>query len=324
MLTLRQKVLRLAREQHYLWKVRSVLGTPPVVPRDDGVVIFSMIGTRVLLPYLVAVKSLHRQLQRGRIAILDDGTLTAADKAILCEHCGDPEIFSAAAVDTRGCPTYSSWRRLFTLLELRRDNYVIQLDSDTVTIGAVQMVAQQIEAGKSFILRGEPGVAFADPAKVATQARANPEFDWVDRHVQLAIESVMEEVSVPGLERIRYARGCAGFAGFARDKRGSERAEAFSAEATRLIGFDKWSEWGSEQVASNFLIANELGSVLLPYERYCNFWNEPIGSDMRFVHFIGTYRYHGGVYAQLSREAIEHLRQDRRPADGSGQPAASV
>ena len=68
--------------------VRSILDTPPIVPLDDGVVLFSMIGTAVLLPYLVAVKSLHAQLQRGRIMLLDDGTLTATDKAHLAHHCG--------------------------------------------------------------------------------------------------------------------------------------------------------------------------------------------------------------------------------------------
>ena len=54
--------------------IADILETPPIVPRQDGVVLFSMIGTAVLLPYLVAVKSLWHQLGRGRIALLDDGT----------------------------------------------------------------------------------------------------------------------------------------------------------------------------------------------------------------------------------------------------------
>ena len=72
--------------------IAEVLSTPPIVPKADGVVLFSMIGTAVLLPYLVAVKSLWHELRRGRVAILDDGTLTAQDRAVLAHHCGDLHI----------------------------------------------------------------------------------------------------------------------------------------------------------------------------------------------------------------------------------------
>ena len=67
--------------------VQGILDTPPIVAQDDGVILFSMIGTAVLLPYLVAVKSLHHHLPRGKVVLLDDGTLTADDKAVLAKHC---------------------------------------------------------------------------------------------------------------------------------------------------------------------------------------------------------------------------------------------
>ena len=50
---------------------RGVLQTAPIVPRDDGVILFSMMGTRVLLPYLVAIKSVHAELGMGRVVILE-------------------------------------------------------------------------------------------------------------------------------------------------------------------------------------------------------------------------------------------------------------
>ena len=305
---LSDRILRRSRELLYLRQVRGILDTAPIIPRDDGVVLFSMIGTRVLLPYLVAVKSLHHFLQRGRVVILDDGTLTQEDKEVLRHHCGNPEIRLFSDVDTKGCPTYTSWRRLFTLLDLRRENYVIQLDSDTVTIGDVPLVRSQIENGRDFILMGEPGVEFSAPGDVAAQARAHPEYQREHVHVQLAMEAQMDKVRIPGRDTLSYARGCAGFAGFAPDASGSQLAEAFSAEASRLLGFDHWKQWGSEQVTSNFLVSNEPGSVLLPYEHYCNFWNEPYGDDMRFVHFIGTFRFHGGLYGRLSRIMADKLR----------------
>ena len=100
--------------------VRAILDTPPIAPRNDGLVLFSMIGTAVLLPYLVAVKSLWHQLQRGRVAILNDGTLTARDRAVLARHCGDPEIFEIDAVDVGAFPTGGTWERLL----LPSDRYV--------------------------------------------------------------------------------------------------------------------------------------------------------------------------------------------------------
>ncbi|MEB3416793.1 hypothetical protein VCJ71_12010 [Alteriqipengyuania sp. WL0013] len=294
-------------ERAFLSAAAGVLATPPCVPRDDGLVIFSMIGTRVLTPYLVAAKSLHAQLQRGRFAILDDGTLTREDKAILRNHLGDPQIFGPD-VDTKACPTYSSWKRLFTLLELRKTNYVIQLDSDTITRAPVRLLGELIDAGRDFILKGEAETRFMSLEEIAAQAQANPNSRRPPVHVQLAMEARMDEVRIPDRANLRYSRGCAGFAGFAPDPSGTELAEQFSAEAVRLIGYDHWKQWGSEQVTSNFLIAQRPDAALLPYDRYCNFWDEPVSPEMAFVHFIGTYRYHGGVYRDMAREAIESLR----------------
>src|SRR3546814_2103893 len=72
----------------------------------------------------------------------------------------------------------------------------------------------------------------------------------------------------------RYVRGCAGFAGFARGGDARMLAETFSQEATRLLGAERWARWGSEQVASNMIVANDPNALLLPYDHYFNFWDE--------------------------------------------------
>lgn len=59
---------------------------------------------------------------------------------------------------------------------------------------------------------------------------------------------------------------------------------------------------------SNVIVANEGEPVLLPYGRYLNFWNEAPPADTRFAHFIGTYRFHRGAYAEATRRAIAALR----------------
>ena len=134
--------------------ISDVLETPPIEPRQDGVVLFSMIGTAVLLPYLVAVKSLWHHLGRGRVAILDDGTLTAQDRAILAHHCGDPQIMRIADVKLNEFPAGGTWERLLTILDNRAGEYWIQLDSDTVTIGAVPEISEAIARNRSFLFLG--------------------------------------------------------------------------------------------------------------------------------------------------------------------------
>ena len=307
---LADRALRRLREMHFNHTVRAVLAAPPARAADDGVVIFSMIGTRVLLPYLVAAKSLHARLGRGRFAILDDGTLTASDKALLSVHLDSPEIRSITSVDIGKCPRGGCWERLLTLLELRRNNYVIQLDSDTVTLGPVGEIATAIDAARDFTLRGEASSAWLPVSAFGANHFALP----AGAHVQMQIEARMAEVAAVAGGLSHYVRGCAGFAGFAPGGLGRELADRFSQAASTALGAEVWAQWGSEQVMSNLYIANEGEPVLLPYDRYLNFWNEPIGHEAAFVHFVGTYRYHGGAYAGSARAALAALGAAERRA----------
>ncbi|VVS96674.1 conserved hypothetical protein [Sphingomonas sp. EC-HK361] len=283
--------------------VRGVIDTPPMIPRDDGVILFSMIGTQVVLPYLVAVKSFAVALGRGRVVIVDDGTLTDADRALLAHHLGQPRIIPIASVDTGPCPRGGTWERLLTILDLRRDDYVIQLDSDTVTFGDVPEVAAAIDAGRSFMLRGEESATLMPmsdfPATLAPEVGPRV-------HIQHAIEMRMDAIALPGVARPLYARGCSGFAGFAPSRGGRALAEAFSLQAQAMLG-PRWAEWGTEQVTSNVVIANSGDPLLLPYGRYLNFWGEALPADRRFVHFVGTCRFDGRVYLDATNNAIRAL-----------------
>jgi hypothetical protein len=286
--------------------VRHILDTPPIVPLDDGVVLFSMIGTAVLLPYLVAVKSLQAQLQRGRVMLLDDGTLTAADKAVLAHHVGNPRILTFSDIDTGPCPKGNCWERLLAILDLRRENYVIQLDSDTVTLGPVPELAAAIAANRSFTLGG--GVCDVEhgfmtiPQMIRDIYPDGPLYP----HIQSVIESALRDV--PGAEDLKYIRGCAGFAGFSKSAGGRALAERFAVDAGRAVG-PRFSEWGSEQAASNFVVANDPDPIQLPYDRYTNHWDEALPADPAFIHYIGTYRYDRGSYVDSTERAIRQLRK---------------
>ena len=291
---------------------RRVLRTPPIPVSDDGVILFSMIGSAVLLPYLVTVKSLRQQLGRGRAVILDDGTLTADDKAVLAHHLNDPRIILIDDVDTGPCPRGGTWERLLTILDLRADSYVIQADSDTVTLGDLHEVRAAIDAGRDFTLRGEAGAELRSVADMARDAAGiDPRSPAL--HVQDAAEAAIGSAALPGYDSLRYVRGCAGFAGFAPGGHGRGLAEALSLAMDEAIGRDSWSRWGSEQVTSNFVVANGHDPLLLPYDRYLNFWNAALfgrsrfATDPAFIHFIGTYRFHGDAYLAATRTAIDRL-----------------
>lgn len=285
--------------------ISGILDTPPIVPKQDGLVLFSMIGTAVLLPYLVAVKSLWGQLKRGRVAILDDGTLTPQDYAILAHHCGDPEILHIKDVPLGLFPAGGTWERLLTILDRRSSEYFIQLDSDTVTIGPVPEIAEAISRNRSFLLLGEAESGCGPLPLSEFCDRFYPE-GAQDNHVQSRIESQLGTIDP---ERgWKYVRGCSGFAGFAAMGGGRPLAAAFLKEMKRLIGDKDVSIWGTEQVTSNFHLANEVQPVVLPYDRYMNYWNEDWGEDTAFIHFVGTHRHKNGAYIRASLQAIEILR----------------
>lgn len=284
--------------------IADILDTPPIRPQTDGVVLFSMMGTAVLLPYLVAVKSLWHQLGRGRVAILDDGTLTGEDRAILAHHCGDPEIMRIADVVAAEFPRGGTWERLLTILDRRAGEYWIQLDSDTVTLGPVPEVAQAIDRNRSFLLLGEAESEIGPLPLGEFCEQFYPE-GVESGHVQARIESRLGRID--GARGWKYARGCSGFAGFAAMGEGRPLAAAFLAEMQRLIGTEDITIWGTEQVASNFQLANETGLMTLPYHRYMNYWAQDWGDETAFVHFLGTHRHDNGAYIRASRIAIGQL-----------------
>jgi len=282
----------------------DILETPPIRPQIDGVVLFSMMGTAVLLPYLVAVKSLWSHLGRGRVVLMDDGTLTAQDRAILAHHCGDPEIIPITSVAMGQFPHGGTWERFLTILDRRRSEYWIQLDSDTVTIGPVPEIIEAISRNRSFALLGGHDAEIGALPVAEIARRLYPDGP-AQGHIQSRIESRLDQC--PPERGWRYLRGCSGFAGFAAMGEGRGLAAAFLDQMKQLVGEDDIAIWGTEQIASNFQIANERDPVLLPYDRYLKYWSEDWRDDAAFVHFVGTHRYDNGAYARASRMAIEKI-----------------
>jgi hypothetical protein len=104
----------------------------------------------------------------------------------------------------------------------------------------------------------------------------------------------------------RYVRGCSAFAGFAKGGFNRERLEQFSDRMAAALG-ERWSLWGSEQVASNFMIANAMRPEVLPYPAYASYVPRLDVSRCRFTHFIGSFRFKDGTYEAMAGNIIKQL-----------------
>ena len=130
--------------------IAGILHTPPL-EQTSGPGMISLLGTAQVLPYLVAIKSLHRRLGRGSIAIVDDGTLTGEDRAILAHHCSDPQIVPHQAVRRGPFPAGAAWALLLTILDRRAGQFWIALDPHTVTQADVPEVAEALGIAETTV-----------------------------------------------------------------------------------------------------------------------------------------------------------------------------
>jgi hypothetical protein len=253
--------------------IAGVLHTPPLQQTAGGPTVVSLLGTAEVLAYLVAIKSLRHRLRRGSIAIVDDGTLTGEDRAILAHHCGDPEIVPHQAVRRGPFPPGGDWAALLTVLDRRAGQYWIGLDPRTVTLGEVPEIEAAIASNRSFALTG--GEAKGGPARRAER--------------RLAV--------LCGPRGWRYRSLSHGLTGFAAGGGGRALAGALCTELAAL------GESATADAARNVVLANEIDPVLLPKPRY---GRASVGPKTAFVHFPDG-PTHGEAYAEASRRAIAQL-----------------
>jgi hypothetical protein len=184
---------------------------------------------------------------------------------------------------------------------MNASNYVIQLDADTVTLSYPKEVVECIEANRSFTLGtldGKQIISCQEASRIAST--------WPYTHVQVVAEQAL--ANIPASKGSLYVHGCAGFTGFSPASINRMRVEEVSEAFAELIPASKWQEWGSEQVTSNFLIANLPDAVILPPEDY-PFWEPGLETEnARLVHFFGTHRFKGGKYTKSARKVIKELR----------------
>lgn len=276
--------------------VGGVLQTPPLPPGDRPFAALSMVHTRDVASYLLAIKSFAAQTRPGRIVLVADPSLTAADRGMLRSHVPHIEIVDAAGFRRAALPVGGCWERLAAIAALSHETAIVQVDADTVTTGPLDDLIEPLLQGRSSLLSSEAGIRIVPLDEAARFGRT---LLGTSQHIQVLFESRLDEL--PDAASWRYARGCAGFTAFARGALTPERLDAVSATMRQLHG-PRWDDWGSEQATSNLLAASAPGAWLLPHPAYCN--ADSRASQTRLTHYIGYARFTSRAYEHDARRLI--------------------
>lgn len=301
-------MLYTAREKVNKWwlrtKCRGIVTTAPIRSGGSELTIVSLVSHLDLTMYMLAIKSLFLRLEKGTIVIINDGTLSNRDVRLLeaqiigCQIVSAREIKLGRFISRGGC-----WERLALISEYVEKSYVVQLDSDCLTLQAISEVTDAIRENRSFTLGTGMGRQVSAMKDVCQQMKAYP-----SDHIQVVAEQSFDRY--PLYDRLKYVRGCAGFAGFAKGSFSHLKLEEFSENMKGIVG-TMWSNWGSEQVTSNFIIANSPLSCVLPYPKYANFTLDIPYEQSSFLHFFGPYRFRKGIYLRKSAQLVDKLKESR-------------
>jgi hypothetical protein len=249
--------------------------------------------------YMVAIKSAYSQIGEGSIYVIDDGSLTGDQKHLLRYHLGNPSILPVGDAPRRRVPKGGCWERLLYMAELGRTDYVIQLDSDTLTRDAIPEFVEAANNGRPFILSGGAGHEIVPLAHISARART-----FSNNHLQAFVEKRLDQIQ--GIKPF-YVRGSAAFFGLPKGSVSLEDIEAFSDVMSGTIG-PRWQEWGSEQITVNYLLANLTGTLVLQPPTYIQHWLSQPKDNNAFIHFIGTHRFRHLFYTRESMKIIAKLR----------------
>jgi FkbM family methyltransferase len=280
-------------------EIAGILQTEPLTLQDAPWCIVSMVANRDVPMYLTAIKSFYPKIGRGKVAAIIDRAMPQALRDTLALHLVGIEFVILEDIETAPCQRGGTWERLLYCLDRSAREFTIQLDCDTLAVNHdLSEVVACLEANRAFTM--SDGFARTTLAEAARLAQATP-----SRYVGITAERAFDLYA--GGADLHYIRGSSGFAGFA--KGGYTRAAigTFHREMERLIGAERWREWGSEQCGSNFAIANSPGAVVLPYPEYASFTRHTARRKAKFFHFIGANRFLGDYYAARGQELIAKL-----------------
>jgi hypothetical protein len=293
------------RNRRFKRQIGGVLDTPPVRVVEARWMIVSMVHSRDLMMYILCMKAFYRRMGGGRIVAIIPADLPQAEQCLLQRHVQGIELQVIDEIDTGTCQRGGTWERLVFCLDHAKDKYVIQIDSDVFAFG------RNLTEVLSFA-NGNVPFTMTDGTEIVPMHAASgwAQEDAQNNHIGHAVARAFERY--PGAEGLRYVHGSSGFTGFARGAMLRKEIETFHQEMSKLMG-PRWTEWGTEQCASNFAIANSPGAVVLPYPTYSSFHPGGPRMEAKCLHFIGSHRFEEDFFAGRAREEIRRAMKPKRP-----------
>jgi len=260
--------------------------------------------------YILAVKALYRRLRKGKIVAIHGFpvTLSTAQRDLIHKHLGPVEFRHVDELDTGTCQRGGTWERLVFCIDRTVQDYVIQIDSDILCIGSIDEVLSAAEQNRAFAL--------------AEGIPIQPLPNWIEPGLARKSENIVTIFEIkanefPDAPKWLYLRGSSGFAGFSKGGVTRQMLETFHAGGLKVHG-ERWKEWGTEQIASNCMVANSPGAIPLPYPKYstwepeyATFQKKGITKDMSLLHFIGAFRFVGDAYRMLANREIEAMLEGK-------------
>ena len=302
-------------EQSFERVGRKILDTRPLGVNGESPIFLSMVRQCDLITYLLAIKSLYLAIGHGQVIVINEQSitnkhsLTPEDVAMLAYHIPGINVIDLATISTGRCPQGGTWERLVKIIELSQNNYVIQADADTLVSAPIPEVVQCWRENRSFLMDGGAHTPISPAPETARMVQ-----EWLRtedlNHVGMDAEAALDRL--PEAEKRLYAHASSGFAGFARGAFSLADLELFSQQMSGILGWERWQELGSEQIGSNYILANAPGAVVLPSRKYACFSPKLDHSKTAVLHFIGETRYLGGTYKRRAEEFIASY--ERGPA----------
>lgn len=305
----RSIVARLKRElgrRRLAGVVDGILSTEPLNMVGESPVYVSLLCRKDVPSYLLALKSLYTRIRRGRVVVIDDGSLRPKEHDCLAYHIPGIEIVPLSSIEMTGLPRGGCWERLVKIVQLSTEGYVIQVDADTIVVDDIIEVERCFIKNRPFLLGTGSGKVVGTAAGTAHMVQG-----WINSSckddLSFTVEAEAALIRLPEAQKRRYVHASAGFGGFSRDAFKMDDLLWFSSQMSSILGSQRWAQWGSEQIASNFLLANAPHAEVLPFPRYACFEpNLPVG-ERAFLHFIGTHRYERGEYRRQAALALLDL-----------------
>jgi hypothetical protein len=292
---------RLRRTLNYArfnFQIRDILKTPPLEWKNGPVTVVSMVAGYDVQLYILVMKAFYARLGGGRIVALVASDVSAANRELIRRHLGPVEFVDVESLSTGRCQRGGTWERLLYCVDRSASEYVIQIDCDIFVRGDISEVLDCVRNNRPFLLSDRDSI----PKKQLCR--------WVETtrdsdNIVITFEKRANEF--PECEKWLYLRGSSGFAGFPRG--GVDRAfiEDFHDKGQALFG-PRWTEWGTEQIASNFAIANMPGSIPLIAPKYMNYEGQPqIPAEASLIHFLGFCRFDYGFLPTMANREIQKM-----------------